>query len=179
MRPGCRKQFLLDDLRLGKRTAGEYGLLVQDFLPHDLVDPRLVDAQLAQLVGDRDRIAAGPEESRRALQHRDVAALGGDRRDQGCRGRTRADHDNRLPSIVEILRPILRVNDPALEVLHSAPVGGVALRMTVVALAHPQEIRGETHCFAGVGPGAFERPELGAARPAGRGDRVPVTNVMV
>jgi hypothetical protein len=36
------------------------------------VDPRLVYLQLAQLVGDRDRITACSEKGRRALQHRDV-----------------------------------------------------------------------------------------------------------
>src|SRR4029077_4261334 len=32
MRPGGSEQFLLDDLRLGKRTTGEYGLLMQYLL---------------------------------------------------------------------------------------------------------------------------------------------------
>src|SRR6516164_4080509 len=108
-----------------------------------------------------------------------MAAFCGDRRNQCRRRRTRADNDDGLARIVEILRPILRVNDPAFVVLHSAPFGGVALAMAVVALAHPQKVRGETHRLAGVGPDAFERPELVPARPAGRGDRVPIADMMI
>jgi hypothetical protein len=97
------QQFLLDDLRLGERATGEYGLLVQNLPAHDLVDPCLVDVELTQFVGNRDRIAAGPEKGRRTLQHRDVAALARDRRNQCRRRRTRADDDDGLPRVVEIL----------------------------------------------------------------------------
>jgi hypothetical protein len=45
------EQFLLDGFRLGERTASEHGLLVKDLFAYDLVDPRLVDVELAQLVG--------------------------------------------------------------------------------------------------------------------------------
>jgi hypothetical protein len=58
-------------------------MAVVQYLPaHDLVDPGLVDLQFTQFVGDLDRVAAGAEEGRRALKHRDVVALRRDRRDQ-------------------------------------------------------------------------------------------------
>ena len=173
------EQLLLDGLRLGERSAGEHGLLVQDLPAHDLVDPCLVDVERAQFVGDRDRIAAGPEKSRRSLQHRYMAALGRDRRDQCRRRRARTDDDDRLPGVVDILRPILRVNDPPFEVLHSGPFGRITLGMTVVALAHPQKIGSDPHRLAGIGPHTFEGPELVAARPAGRGDCVPIADMAV
>src|SRR5215472_11649598 len=174
-----REQFLLDSFRLGERTAGEHGLLVKDLFAYNLVDPRRVDVELAQLVGERDRIAPGPEKSRRALQHRDMAALGRNRWDQCRRRRPRADDDDFLPRIIKILRPILRVNDAPVEVLHSAPFRRVALGMTVVSLTHPQKIPSETHRFARISPRTFERPELVNARPPGHRDRVPIADVTV
>ena len=38
-----------------ERAAGEHVLLVQDLAAHDLVDPRLVDLQLPQRLGELDR----------------------------------------------------------------------------------------------------------------------------
>ena len=40
---------------------GEQVLVVQDLPADDFVDPRLVDRQRPQLVGDLDRVAAGAE----------------------------------------------------------------------------------------------------------------------
>ena len=136
----------------------EDGLFVEDLAAHDLVDPGLVDLQLAQLVGDLDGVAAGAEVRRRALQHRDVRAVGGDRRDQRRRGRAGADHDDLLARVVEILRPGLRVDDAALEVVHALPLRRVALRVAVVALAHPQEVGGEAQRLAGVGARGVDGP---------------------
>ncbi len=41
------------------------------------------------------------------------------------------------------LGPGLRVHDAAVELVHSGPLGGVALLVAVVALAHPEEVRRE------------------------------------
>src|SRR5207248_10260440 len=57
------------------------------------------------------------------------------------------------------------------------PFGGVALGVTVVALAHPQEVGGEAHRLAGIGPGGFDRPQILSARPARRRDPVPVADM--
>jgi hypothetical protein len=52
------QQFLLHGFPLAERAPGERGLMVQDLAPHDLMDPGFVHVQRAQLIGDRDRVAA-------------------------------------------------------------------------------------------------------------------------
>ena len=69
------------------------------------------------------------------------------------------------------------MDDPALEVLHPFPFRRIALRMPVVALAHPEEVRRETDFIAGVGARGLDRPAVVLARPAGRGNPVAVANV--
>ena len=113
-----RQQILLRRFRLRKGLAGEGVLFEQDLAPGDFVDPLLVDLQLAQFLGDLDRVAAGAEIGRRALQHGDMRGILGHRRDQRRRGRARADHDDALAVVVEIFRPFLRMDDRALEVGH-------------------------------------------------------------
>ena len=49
--------------------------------------------------------------------------------------------------------------------------------MPVIALAHPQEIRGEADRLAGVGPGGLDGPQIVVARPACRGDLVAIADV--
>ena len=53
------QQLFFHRLRLVKRAAREDGLIVQDLAAHDLVDPGLVDLQLAQRVGEFVGVAAG------------------------------------------------------------------------------------------------------------------------
>ena len=83
----------------------------------------------------------------------------------------------RLPSVVQVLGPGLRVDDPAAEPVHPRPLGRVALRVPVVALAHPEEAGREAHRLAGVRPDGLDGPEALRARPARRGDLVPVADV--
>src|SRR6185437_13437522 len=64
----------------------------------------------------------------------------------------------------------------ALEARHAVPFWRVAFRVPVVALAHPQEIRGEARRLAGVCPRRLDGPEILLARPARRGDLVPVAD---
>src|SRR6185312_16602985 len=54
------EQFALHRLRFGERAVGEHGPVMEDLPAHDLVNPRLVDAQRAQLVGQLDRVAPRP-----------------------------------------------------------------------------------------------------------------------
>src|ERR1700687_556911 len=96
-----------------------------------------------------------------------MPAIGGNRRNERRRGGARADDDDFLARVVQILRPFLRVDDAAPEILHPAPLGRIALRMSVISLAHPEEVRGEADGFAGVGPGGLDRPEFLLARTAG------------
>ena len=106
-----------------------------------------------------------------------MATFGRDRRNKRRRGGARADYDNILACVVEILWPILRVNDLALVVRHPNPFRRVAPRVPVIALAHPEEIGGEPETFAGIRPARLERPKILAARPACRRDLVTITDV--
>ena len=115
---------------------------------------------LPQLVGDLDRVAAGAEIGRRALQHGDVRALVRHRRHQRRRRRARADHDDALAVVVEVLGPFLRMDDRALELGHALPLRRIALGVAVIALAHPEEIGGEAQLLAGVGARGFDGPEV-------------------
>ena len=108
-------EFLLDGIGVLECPAREGSLIVQDLAAYDFVDPCFVDLQLAQRLGELIRIAGGHEIGGRALQHRDVVAVSRDRRDERRRGGTRADHDDLLVAVVQVLRPGLRMNDPALE----------------------------------------------------------------
>ena len=109
------EQFLLHDFGLFERAAGERVLIEQNFPAHDLVDPFLADLQLPQRLGQFDRVAAGPEVSRRSLQHRDMPQLSAI---AGIRVAAVAPEPittTFLPSSHQIVRPALRVDDAALE----------------------------------------------------------------
>ena len=54
---------------------------------------------------------------RRALQHHDVPGFLGHLREQRHRGRARADDDDFLAAVVEVLGPVLRMDDLAPEVV--------------------------------------------------------------
>ena len=112
-----------------------------------------------------------------------MLALAGDRRHERRRGRPRTDHQHLFAGQVDVGRPRLGVHDLALVVVHAGPVGGVALLVAVVALAHPQEVGGERHRFGGagrgVGAGGVHGPEVVAARPLGCRDRMVVADVAI
>ncbi len=170
------KQFLLRHFGLLEGLAGEGLLVEQDLAPRDLVDPFLVDLELAQGLGDLDRVAAGSEIGRRALQHRHMRRIFGQRRDQRRGGGAGADHDDALALVVEIFGPFLRMHDRALELRHILPLGRIALGVPVIALAHPEEIGGEAKLLAGVGADRVDGPEIALARPFCGMDRVLVAD---
>ena len=130
-----------------------------------------------QRVGQLVHVAPDEEERRRPLQHGDVVAVRRHGGDQGRGGGARADDDHPLAVVVEVVGPRLRVHDAPLEAVHPGPLGGVALGVAVVALAHPQEAGGEAEVLTRVGAGDLERPERVVARPRGRVDRVLVADV--
>src|SRR5207237_2383531 len=80
---------------------------------------------------------------------------------------------------IKVVRPALQVNDAALEAFHPLPFRRVAFRMAVVALAHPQEIRRKSDGFAAVGPHRLDGPQVGGARPTGRGNLVLVADMLL
>ena len=156
---------------------------MDDLAAHDLVDPRLVDLQLPQRVGQLVGVAARGEVGGRALQHRHVArvvrAVAGHGRDERCRGRSRSDDEHVPVCIVEVVGPELGVHDGALEAIHAGPGGGVGLGVVVVALAHPQEATGEDEFLTGGVVGDLQGPAPFVGRPGGGGDRVLVADVTV
>ncbi len=93
----------------------------------------------------RDRVLGRDREDvgRRALQHRDVGRLVGQRRHERHRGRAAADHQHALAYVVKVLGPELRVHELALEALEIRPVRPVPLVVAVVAAAHVQEVAGD------------------------------------
>ena len=97
--------------------------------------------------GHRDDVRGG------SLQHRHVGGLlrhrGNERHGRG----TAADHDHPLVTIVEILGPMLRMHQAALEVLGAGKDRLMTGFVVVVAAAEVQEI-------AGVANGLFLRPDL-------------------
>ena len=99
--------------------------------------------QRAQPVGDRILGRQGQDVAGRALQHRHVRRRLGHRRHQRHRGRAAADHHDPLARVVEVLRPVLRVDDLPAEVLDAGELRQVALVVAVVAAAHQQEAAGE------------------------------------
>src|ERR1700679_2308538 len=88
-------------------------------------------------------------------------------RNERRRGRAGADDNDLLACAIQIFRPRLRVNDPPCETLHAFPLGRVAFLVPVVALAHPEKIRGEANGRAVALAGSLQRPEIVGARPAG------------
>ena len=81
----------------------------------------------------------------RALQHRHVGGLPGQRRDQRHRRRAAADHDNALALVVDVLGPLLGVDDASLESFDAGEIGRVAVGVVEVAGAHVQEAAGVSH----------------------------------
>src|SRR6185437_8020461 len=81
-----------------------------------------------------------------------------------------------LAAIVEILGPGLRMRDAALVALHALPVRRIAFGMAVIALAHPEEVRGVglAHAVAEFG---FDSPAVALARPFCAQDLVAIADM--
>ncbi len=68
----------------------------------------------------------------RALQHRDVSSLVRHRRHKRHSGCARADDHDALAGVVEVLRPVLRVNHFSLEAVAAGELGQEAFVVVVV-----------------------------------------------
>ena len=161
-------ELLLEGVRVGSRALDQVGPIPHDLAAHDLVDPCLVDFQLAQLIGQCIGIAAGGEIRGRALQHGDVRTTVGKRWYEGRRRRPRADHGHALAGEIDRIGPMLRMHNLTLELLKPRPGGCISLAMPVVALAHPEKARLDLHRFPGVVHGKVQRPGAGRTGPRGR-----------
>ena len=90
----------------------------------------------------------------------------GNRRDDGGCGCARANHHHPFAAIVEICRPLLRVDDRPFESFLAGKVGTIAGRVVVVALAQQEKITGKVAGLT-ITAGGFERPLRCRRRPAG------------
>ena len=70
------------------------------------------------------------------------------------------------------------MHDLALEIGHPRPFGGVALRVIVIALAHPEEVRRECQHVPGLKVFRLDGPLLLRARPARRADLVAIADML-
>ena len=173
----AREQFLAQRLRVLERHADDLARVAQDLAAHDLVGPCVGDLEAAQQVGELERVAADAEIGGRALQHRDLRAALGDRRDQRGRGGPRADQQHPLAVERQVRGPALRMDHPPAEARHPRPLRQVAPVVPVVARAHPQEARGDAEALAGVGANALDAPTGGLRRPGCAQHPVAVVDV--
>ena len=101
----------------------------------------------------------------------------GKRGNQCHRGGATADDDDLLARVVEVLRPVLRVDDRALEVVRACELRRVALVVVVVAAAREQE-GGLDLDFLAVALDAHGPAVLGVG-PVGADHLVAVPDVLV
>src|SRR5829696_7429441 len=106
-----------------------------------------------------------------------MGAVVGDVGHQGRRRGPRADDDHLLVLEVDVFGPGLRMDDAALVVGHTLPLGRIAFGMPVIALAHPQEARRDAERLASVEALALDGPAVVGARPGRRGDAMAITDV--
>ena len=141
-------------------TAGKRRLIEENLAAHDLMYPGLIHLQLPQRLGKVDGVAAGDEKGWRALQHRHVRTVVGDRRNDGGRRGPRADDDHLLILEVEVHRPGFGVHQRTFEGVHARPGRHVALGVPVVALAHPQEVGSEIKTLIRIASADLDGPEI-------------------
>ena len=153
---------LLDDvLAPGQRVAP----LVPEAAPQ-------ADGELV-LAGDGHHVGGG------ALQHGDVGGLVGHRGHQGDGGGAAADDHDLLALVVQVLGPVLRVHDLPLEALAALEVGGVALRVVVVAARGEQPARAEEALLTRLRVLHRHEPAGGLRRPFGPHHAVVVADVLL
>ena len=95
--------------------------------------------QLAQPGVDRVLGGQADDVGRRALQHRHVRRGLGHGRYERHRGRPAADHDHAPAGVIQVVRPLLRVDHLAAEVPDPGERRPVTVVVAVVAAAHQQE----------------------------------------
>ena len=139
-------------------------------------DQRVGDPR-GQPAAQRDRDAVAGRErghvGRRALQHRHARRLLAQRRDQRHRGGAAADHDDPLAGVVEVVRPVLGMDDRAGEALAARELGRVSLVVAEVAGAAAEPAAGDLGRLdlpVGAGPLDLDVPERLGARPLGAND---------
>ena len=92
-----------------------------------------IEIERCQHVGQLVLIETRNEVSWRTLQHGHMLDIVSNvRNDSRCRG-SRSDHHNALALIIKIFRPMLRMDNGALELVHALPLGRIAFFVIVIA----------------------------------------------
>ena len=163
---GHAEQLLAHLVGVGARAPVEERLQRRVLAARDRVRDTL-GQHLAERVRDRVAVRPGDDVGGRALQHGDVGGVVGHRRHEGHRGRTRSDHHHSPARVVEVVGPVLGVDDRAAEALAPGELGCVPALVGVVPRAHEEERARELHrvaCVTGVaGAGGREGPAGGLA----------------
>jgi hypothetical protein len=129
----------------------------------------------------RDRVLARQRDDvrGRALEHRDVRGRVAHRRSQRHRGGPTADDDDALARVVDVVGPLLGVDDAAAEPVEPFEVRRVALRVVVVAGAGEEEVARHVDRLV-VGPALHvHRPARVLAGPARADDAVLVADLAI
>ena len=121
-------------------------------------------------VGQLVLARSGHDVGGRPLQHGDVGGVAGHGRHQGHGGGPTADDDDPLALPVQVLGPVLGVDDGPAEARLARELGPVALVVAVVAGVAPQEAAGHLLVLAGVGALDVDGPPGLAGRPRGGHD---------
>ncbi|PAV72389.1 hypothetical protein WR25_15956 [Diploscapter pachys] len=128
-----------------------------------------------QCVGGRQRV----DIRRGALQHGDMPGFVGHGRYQRGRGGTAADHHDVLAGVVQVLRPVLRMDPHPFERLLAGKARQETCVVVVVAGAAQQELAAVLpHRCAGLMHGA-DLPQALLAAPVGAGDLHAVMDLLV
>ena len=122
--------------------------LNQDIAPTGHAEHPLFRQHLVHRHGYFIGIRHGHNVAGRTLQHGHLGRFFRHRRHQRNRRGTTANHHHFLAAVVQLFRPLLRVNNLALEVLFSGEVWPVTLVIVVVPSAIHHEPAGEFTAFA-------------------------------
>ena len=132
-------------------------------------------------VADEDLEAVGgrlrEDVAGRALEHGHVGGLFGQGGKEGNGRCTGADDDHAFAAVVEVLRPELRVDHSAGEVIDAGDDGGEGLVVVVVTRADEQETA--LVCLWHAAGVDGQRPRLLVRRPVGRADFVAELDLLV
>ena len=122
--------------------------------------------------GDRHDVGRCP------LEHRHVLRGLRHRRQQGDRGGAATDHDHSFAGVIEVLRPMLRVDDLTGKAFAPFEVRSVALVIPVIAGPGEDPVGLDRDVLTGVGPVDLHRPERLLRRPRRRHDAMVVPDVL-
>ncbi len=159
----CLAQRLLHERRASLRElVGERA--AEDVLPpHEGVGD-LGREVLAEQVGDTVSIGSSHHIGRTPLQHGDRRCGLGQCGDEGHRRRPAPDHHDLLRRRVEVLRPVLRVDERSDEALLAGERRTIPSVVAVVARAPHDEPTGHLPSYPGLGILDGDGPHRGVAR---------------